>query len=69
MSNLIEDMKEKKKKKKKESDFFEKSLPKNYIPKSLTEKDKKKKLKSIKEKKERSAWVKKIEKIWDKYKI
>jgi len=71
MSNLIEDMREKQKKKKKESDYFEKSLPKNYVPKSLTEKDKKKQLKSIKEgkdrpkvesfKSKRSGWVKKFE--------
>lgn len=75
MSNLIEDMKEKKKNKKKESDFFEKSLPKTYVPKSLTKKDKEKQLKSIKEKKDRpklesfkskrSGWVKKFEKKYN----
>tara|TARA_R110002153_G_scaffold164878_1_gene317336 strand:- start:492 stop:935 length:444 start_codon:yes stop_codon:yes gene_type:complete len=75
MDKLLDDMKIKKKKKKKESDFFENSLPKTYIPKGLTEKDKKLQLQSIKDKKDRpkvesfkskrSGWVKKFE---NKYK-
>lgn len=53
-----------------------KSVPKSYVPKGLSEKDKKKQIKSIIEKKDRpklesfkskrSGWVEKFEKKYDK---